>query len=78
MAAVKTWSFREEMLLAMLRGLDHDPVPDPQEGWARCPKCHVSWYVRRRAMLADMPPGGRVIDEGIQWANPLAFSTCRS
>jgi hypothetical protein len=74
---MKVWTFRETLVLAMLRDQGHAPIPDQQEGWATCPTCHVSWFIRRRVQLADLPPTERGKDEGIQWADPLAFSTCR-
>jgi hypothetical protein len=71
MAAVTEWNFREEVLLSMIRAAGHDVVPDNQTGWAACRKCHVSWYVRKRALIAD----GQTVEPG-NWSDPLAFYRC--
>jgi len=70
------WTFREQVIISIIEGKGHIAVTDNTKGWVVCSRCHVSWWVTRRAEMADTD---RVADMGNLNAissAPLVFDVC--
>jgi len=68
-----TWSFRETVVIGMLREQGHTPQDSPLgDGWIDCARCQTGWFLRKRAAMAD----GSIADD-VGYHPPLDFGPCK-
>jgi hypothetical protein len=70
-----TWTLREYALLGVLTELGHAVTPDNQKGWAKCSRCETSWWVRKRAELADLGGIINLVEQEIS-SQPMDMKPC--